>query len=193
MTHLGKNTTPTNESAGIDRSALITAVPHLRAFAKLLKGDPARADILAQEVIVHARASTRRFLPGNGLKLWLFSLAHRLHQRDLQKAGARHHAHTGAGTVAPRLSRQEASRASQEFGLAFSQLRDEEREALILIEAASLTYGEAASVCNCPTETIRRRLSRARARLLQTLAVDAAGAPFGSSNEISVWALPSGA
>jgi RNA polymerase sigma-70 factor (ECF subfamily) len=184
MTHLGKNTTPTNESAEIDRSALITAIPHLRAFARLLKGDPARADILAQEVIVHARATTHRLLPGNGLKLWLFSLAHHLHQRDLQKAGARHNAHTGAGIPAPDPSCQETSLASQRFGLAFSQLRDEEREALILMEAANLTYAEAASVCNCPTETIKSRVSRARARLLQTPAVDAAQASFGSSNEV---------
>ena len=187
MTHLKKNTTPTNESAEIDRSALITAVPHLRAFARLLKGDPAAADILAQEVIVHARAMSHRFQPGNGLKLWLFALAHRLHQRDLQKAGARHDARIGAGTAAPGLSCQVASYPSPEFGLAFSQLRDEEREALILIEAASLSYAEAASVSNCSAETIKNRVSRARARLLQTPVVGTARAMmFGSANEIFI-------
>lgn len=174
MTHLEKNTTPTNESAEFDSSALIAAVPHLRAFVRLVKGDPARADDLVQEVIVHARAMTRRFLPGNGLKIWLFSLAHHLHHRDLQKAAARHDALSGAGTPVLGMSCQEACCASQGFGLAFSQLRDEEREALILIEAADLTYAEAAGVCNCPTDTMKSRVSRARGRLLQTLVVGAA-------------------
>jgi RNA polymerase sigma-70 factor (ECF subfamily) len=170
MILLEKNATPTNDGAKIDRrSALLAAVPHLRAFARLLRGDPARADILVQEVIVHARATTRHILPGNDLKLWLFSLAHSLHHRDLQKAGARYDALAGAGTHdVPGMSCQEACCASHGFSLAFSQRRDEEREALILIEAADLTYAEAASVCNCPAETIKSRVSRARERLLQT-------------------------
>jgi len=169
MILLEKNATPTDDSARIDKcSALLAAVPHLRAFARLLRGDPARADILVQEVIVHARATTRHILSGNDLKLWLFSLAHSLHHRD-------HDALAGAGTHdVPGMSCQEACCASHGFSLAFSQLRDEEREALILIEAADLTYAEAASVCNCPIDTIRSRVFRARGRLLQTLAVGAA-------------------
>jgi RNA polymerase sigma-70 factor (ECF subfamily) len=176
MMLLEKNATPTNDSAKIDRwSALLAAVPHLRAFARLLRGDLARADILVQEVIVHARATTRHFLPGNDLKLWLFSLAHRLHHRDLQRAGARHDALAGAGThEVPGMSCQGACCASHGFSLTFSQLHDEEREALILIEAADLTYAEAASVCDCPIDTIRSRVCRARGRLLQTLVVGAA-------------------
>src|SRR3546814_6166037 len=124
MTLLEKNATLMNGSAKIDRwSALLAAVPHLRAFARLLRGGPARADNLVQEVMVLARATTRRFLPGNDLKLWLFSLAHSLHHRDLQKAGARYDALAGAGTHAvPGVSCQEACCASHGFSLALSQL-----------------------------------------------------------------------
>jgi RNA polymerase sigma-70 factor (ECF subfamily) len=176
MILLEKNAALTNDIAQVDRwSALLVAVPHLRAFAGLLRGDPARADILVQEVIVHARARTRPPLPENDLKLWLFSLAHSLHHRDLQKAGARHNALAGAGLHdVPEMWGQEASCASHEFRLAFSQLRDEEREALILVEAADLTYAEAASVCNCLIDTIKSRVFRARGRLQQKLAVGAA-------------------
>jgi RNA polymerase sigma-70 factor (ECF subfamily) len=175
MTHLGKKATPTNDIGEVDISALIAAVPHLRAFARLLRGDPARADDLVQEVIVHARATTRHSLPGKNLKLWLFSLAHHLHYRDPPKAGARHDPLVGAGTRGvPGVSCQEACCTSHGFSLAFSRLRDEQREALILIEAADLTYREAAGVCNCPIDTIKSRVSRARGRLLQTQLVGAA-------------------
>lgn len=182
MTILEKNATPTNDSAKIDRrSALLAAVPHLRAFARLLRGSPAHADNLVQEVIVHARAETRPFLPGSDLKLWLFSLAHSLHHRDLQK-GAPHDTLSGAGKhEVPGMSCQEACCTSQEFSLAFSQLRDDEREALILIEAADLTYAEAAGVCDCPTDTIKSRVSRAREKLLQTLVAGAAEGMIGTA------------
>lgn len=183
----------TNASAKLDRwAALRAAVPHLRAFARLLRGDPARADILVQEVIVHARATPRPILPGNELKLWLFSLAHSLHHRDMRKAGAPYDALAGAGTHdAPGMSCKEACCASQGFRLAFSQLRDEEREALILIEAADLTYAEAAGVCNCLVETIKSRVSRARERLLQTLVDGASQATLGSAQGLLIQALPS--
>ena len=83
------------------------------------------------------------------------------------------------------MSCQEACCTSYGFSLAFSQLHDEEREALILIEAADLTYAEAARVCSCPTETIMSRVSRARERLLQILE-GAEQAPFGSANRLLV-------
>lgn len=183
MTFLGKKATPTTaiSNAEINREALLAAVPHLRAFARLLQGSRERADMLAQEVIVLARATPRFILPGNDMKLWLFSLAHSLHHRELQKAGARHDAFAGAGAHdMPEMPCQEACCASHGFSFAFGQLPCEEREALILVEAAGLTDSEAASVCSCPTETIKSRVSRARARLLQIL-VDGAAPPTAES------------
>ena len=40
---------------------------------------------------------------------------------------------------------------------------------LILIGASGLSYEQAARICNCPTGTIKSRISRARRELLQTL------------------------
>jgi RNA polymerase sigma-70 factor (ECF subfamily) len=186
MIFLEKNPTPTNESAEIDSSALIAAVPHLRAFARLLRGDPERADDLVQETVVLALTTSRHFLPENDLKLWLFSLLRDLYHRDLQTTGAGHEAFVCAETPAPGIACQEACCASGGFSLAFVQLRDEEREVLILVEAADLTYAEAASVCNCSIGTIKSRVSRARRRLLRTLVAGAAQATIGSANELLV-------
>jgi RNA polymerase sigma-70 factor (ECF subfamily) len=50
-----------------------------------------------------------------------------------------------------------------DFRRAFAQLVPDQREALILIGAAGLSYSEAAAVCNCAAGTIKSRVSRARA------------------------------
>ena len=176
MLHLDENTP--GDSENFDRwSALLAAVPHLRAFARLLRADPTRADTLVQEVIILARATTRPILPGKELKIWLLTLAHSLHYRDQRKAGALYDARSGTGPPhVLAISCTEACCTSNEFSLAFSQLHDEEREALILLEAADLTYAEAAGVCSCPIEAIESRASRAREKLLQTQ-VDGAAQP----------------
>jgi RNA polymerase sigma-70 factor (ECF subfamily) len=184
MMFLEKNPTPTNESTEIDSSSLIAAVPHLRAFARLLSGDLARADDLVQETVVHALAKSRHFLSEIDLKLWLFSLLRDLYHHDLQTKGARNDASVCAGRPALGISCQEACCASGGFRLAFGQLRDAEREALILVEAADLTYAEAASVCSCSIGTIKSRVSRARRRLLRTLVAGAAQATIRSANEL---------
>ena len=43
-----------------------------------------------------------------------------------------------------------------------SQLPDDQRDALILILAAGMTYDEAGEVCGCSAGTIKSRVSRAR-------------------------------
>jgi len=42
---------------------------------------------------------------------------------------------------------------------------DEQREAILLIGALGVSYGEAATTCGVPVGTMERRVSRARATL----------------------------
>jgi RNA polymerase sigma-70 factor (ECF subfamily) len=57
---------------------------------------------------------------------------------------------------------------------AFASLTVEQREALILIEAAGLSYKAAARICRKPFLTFKKFVARARADLVQSLASDAA-------------------
>jgi RNA polymerase sigma-70 factor (ECF subfamily) len=56
---------------------------------------------------------------------------------------------------------------------AFADLAVEQREALILIEAAGLSYKAAARICRKPFLTFKKFVARARADLAQSLASDA--------------------
>jgi RNA polymerase sigma-70 factor (ECF subfamily) len=49
------------------------------------------------------------------------------------------------------------------------------REAFVLTQVLGCSYAEAAAVCGVPVGTIRSRVARARADLIETLADDAAG------------------
>lgn len=48
----------------------------------------------------------------------------------------------------------------------------EQREAFVLTQLLALSYEEAASVCGCPVGTIRSRVARARASLMEELDQD---------------------
>ena len=44
-------------------------------------------------------------------------------------------------------------------------LKDDQREALILVGASGMSYDEAAEICSCAVGTIKSRVSRARKEL----------------------------
>ncbi len=46
-------------------------------------------------------------------------------------------------------------------------LDDDRREAFVLTQLVGLSYAEAADVCSCPVGTIRSRVARARADLVE--------------------------
>ena len=59
----------------------------------------------------------------------------------------------------------------QDFRSALQLLPEDQREAIVLIGAAGFSYEEAAEICNCAVGTIKSRVSRARARLQETLKI----------------------
>ena len=63
------------------------------------------------------------------------------------------------------------------------QLPAEQREALLLVAGAGMTYDEAAVVCECALGTIKSRINRARHRLEELLEID--GAAFCESSSPS--------
>ena len=60
----------------------------------------------------------------------------------------------------------------QEIGVSdvLARLAPERREAFVLTQLLGLSYQEAAEICACPPGTIRSRVARARAELLEALA-----------------------
>ncbi|MFF1308057.1 sigma-70 family RNA polymerase sigma factor [Streptomyces sp. NPDC058307] len=139
-----------------------------------LSADPQAADDLTQETFLRALGSLHRFEGRSSARSWLLSIARRAVIDDFRRAAAR-----------PRLAdrhdwRQAAEQVQPvdvpgfEEGIALldllAALPDERREAFILTQLLGLSYAEAAEVTDCPVGTIRSRVARARAMLLDLLA-----------------------
>jgi RNA polymerase sigma-70 factor (ECF subfamily) len=145
-------------------------LPALRAFARTLARDAARADDLAQETLLKAWSNRDRFQEGTNLRAWLFTILrntwyseHRKRRREVEDADGVHAARLAQRPV------HDDKLAFKDFQAALAELPADQREALILIGASGLSYEEAAEVCGVRVGTVKSRVSRARARLVEML------------------------
>ncbi|WP_043678116.1 sigma-70 family RNA polymerase sigma factor [Streptomyces xylophagus] len=145
----------------------------LRYVAHLC-ADPQAVDDLAQDTFLRALGSLHRFEGRSSARTWLLSIARRAVIDSYRRAAAR-----------PRLSDtadwQLAVEMAQPQGLPgfddgvalldlLAVLPDERREAFLLTQLLGLPYEEAAERSNCPVGTVRSRVARARATLVDLLA-----------------------
>ncbi|MGW1715527.1 sigma-70 family RNA polymerase sigma factor [Streptomyces sp. NPDC002156] len=138
-----------------------------------LSADPQAADDLAQDTFLRALGSLHRFEGRSSARAWLMSIARRAVIDSFRHAAAR-----------PRLCDTDDWRLTAELaqprglpgfddGVALldllAALPDERREAFILTQLMGLPYSEAAEVSDCPVGTVRSRVARARATLVDLL------------------------
>jgi RNA polymerase sigma-70 factor (ECF subfamily) len=148
------------------------------------------AEDLLEETWLRLVANARRLRPDTRLGPWLFQVARNLYfsacrSRLLDEACSA----TLIGlwpTGTPRSSPFEEAAASElerrlERALAMLPARD--REVLLLVGVEGFTPIEAAAICDVTPETLRQRLSRARARLAREL--DATDAYPVSAGEVT--------
>jgi RNA polymerase sigma-70 factor (ECF subfamily) len=164
------------------QAQLAAELPSLRAFARTLARDPSAADDLTQEALLKAWANRTRFQPGTNLRAWLFTILRNTFYSEYRKR--RREVADTDGEHAQRL----ASRPVQDHGLtvadfarAMARLPDDQREALVLVGAAGLSYDEAAAIMGVAVGTAKSRVSRARARLAAELGVDDGAALFSDA------------
>ena len=164
------------------REEIIATLPELRAFARSLTGNREQADDLAQDAIVRALRAANTFTPGTNFKAWIFTILRNLFYSELRKrrvpVDSIDDAPQSATAVAPA---QDSKLEFNDFRKAFDQLRAEHREALVLVAASGLSYEDAAKVSGCAVGTMKSRVSRARAILVDMLGDAAAdGLPLKS-------------
>lgn len=154
------------------KQEIIALLPSLRGFARSLTRNDTEAEDLMQETLVKAIGNIHQFTPGTNLRAWLFTIQrntfYTAYHRSRREPPIDNEAMDG-------LSCQ----PSQEWSLKLRRVHDalhllpaEQREALMLIGGAGLTYEEAAEICGCALGTIKSRVNRARARLLEMLDED---------------------
>ncbi|MEQ1577968.1 MAG: sigma-70 family RNA polymerase sigma factor [Hyphomicrobium sp.] len=157
------------------KQGFIAAIPNLRAFAVSLCGNLERADDLVQETMLKAFKNIDTFEEGTNLKAWLFTILRntyfserRRSKREVEDADGIHAARVA---VHPE---QHGHMDMCELQDALKLLHDDQREALILVCAAGMTYEEAAAISGCAVGTIKSRVNRARAKLSAILGITSA-------------------
>jgi RNA polymerase sigma-70 factor (ECF subfamily) len=126
-------------------------------------GSPAQADDLTQDTYARAFAALHRFLGRSSAKTWLLAIARRV-CADAVRAAVRDRKVT---PLEWRAAEDPASSVAMRTLIA--ALEPERREAFVLTQIVGLSYAEAADVCSCPVGTIRSRVARARADLIDAL------------------------
>jgi len=167
-------------------------------FALLWSGAAAVAADVAQDVFLHLLTHADDFDPTRGpLQPWLLGIARNfvrrrtgLHARDdaldADDSGV---AAASAGLAAPPSAAPDDALAARRdvarLRHAIAALPPHYRDVLVLVEIAERSYAEAAAICGCELNTVRSRLSRARALLARALDLPGAasaanaGAPKG--------------
>lgn len=134
----------------------------------------ATAEDIAAETFARAFSARARFEPGRAVRPWIYGIAVNLlrnHYREEERL-LRAFAATGAD---PTRAGSESSEESTPFGLsaevagALGKLPTIEREALLLYAWGDFEYSEIAIIIGVPVGTVRSRLNRARARVIEAM------------------------
>jgi RNA polymerase sigma-70 factor (ECF subfamily) len=148
---------------------LVALIPHLRAFARSLTGDPTQADDLAQDALIKAWDARASFQMGTNMKAWTFMILRNQFYSDKRRSWRQSQLdQEAAERTLVAVDDPEAPVALDELRLGLGMLPPEQREALILVGAGGFAYEEAADICGCAVGTVKSRVSRAR-RALQAI------------------------
>ncbi len=149
---------------------LLEQLKPLRAFALSLCRDGATADDLVQETILKAWANIDKFEQGTNMRAWLFTILRNTYYTLYRKRARQ--VDDPEGTLVGQMSEKPAHDgrlAMRDFARAFEQIKDEQREVLILVGGAGFSYEEAAEMCGVAVGTIKSRANRGRAHLAELM------------------------
>jgi RNA polymerase sigma-70 factor, ECF subfamily len=155
------------------KDALLSMIPNLRAFAFSLCGNHERADDLVQETLLKAWSHMDSFQEGTNLRAWLFTILRNSFFSEVRKR--RREVEDSDGKKAESLSVAPAQQGHvdiEDMHKALGLLPPDQREALVLVGAAGMSYEEAAEIAHCAVGTIKSRVNRARVKLADLLGLE---------------------
>ena len=158
-------TTATSKDKAFE-AELIALIPHLRAFGRTLSGSSTQGDDLAQDALAKALAHRESFEMGTNMKAWTFMILRNLFYSDKRRSWR-------STPLDPEVAERTLVSVDNptsaieldELRRALSMLPEDQREALILIGAAGMSYEEVSAIVGAAIGTIKSRVSRARDRL----------------------------
>ena len=167
------------------KKELVTLIPHLRAFARTLAGDPAAADDLAQDAMLKAWDARGSYQMGTNMKAWTFMILRNQFYSDKRRSWRSTQLdQEAAERTLIAVDDPQSPIALDELRMSIQKLPHEQREALILVGAGGFAYEEAAEICGCAVGTVKSRVSRARRALqgiLEDGSYDRDGKPAGDA------------
>ena len=138
--------------------------------------DAQSADDLVQETYLRAIRALPDFRGHSSERTWLLAIARRVCADEL-RARSRRRRRDQALQAAATVDRAPGPGEQVAWADALAALDPDRRAAFVTTQILGLSYAEAAEACGCPIGTIRSRVARARAQLIDTLALaDDAGA-----------------
>jgi RNA polymerase sigma-70 factor (ECF subfamily) len=152
-----------------DRIALGTAIRRAQAdvwrLASHLVGRE-DADDVTQEVFLRAFRSLPGFRAESSARTWLLSIARNTCADAVRRKRRRRHLHA---RIVAEGSEHETRGVEGSLCLddLVAQLDDDRRSAFVLTQVLGCSYEQSAQVCGTPVGTIRSRVARARADLLE--------------------------
>ena len=151
-----------------DRGALDELVKELHPDVWRLcryLGAPADPDDLAQETHERMLRSLHRFRGDGSVRSWALSIARRVCADSTRRAQRRRRLDERLLGGGPPEPHHDSS--WHEIDELLAPLDPDRREAFVLTQLVGLSYEEAAESVGCPIGTIRSRVARARAQLLE--------------------------
>ena len=149
---------------------VVTFIPALRAYAWTLTRSHQDVDDLVQETLMKAIANIHRFERGTNLRAWLMTIMRNSFFNNIAK---RKREQTG---VADCISGHAWAHGTQEWSMrggevkrAILGLPSHYRETLILVVMLGESYETAAQICGVKMGTIKSRVNRARALIMEAL------------------------
>ena len=152
------------------REELVEHLPALRAFAISLTRNSATADDMVQDTVVKAWTNIDKFEVGTNMRAWLFTILRNTYYSSRRKA--KREVADVDGIFTESLAEKPAHDGHMQmadFRKAFVQLKDEQREALLLVGASGFSYEEAAQMWAVAVGTIKSRTNRARNKLTELM------------------------
>jgi RNA polymerase sigma-70 factor, ECF subfamily len=152
---------------------LLALVPRLRRLARVLTGNLADADDVAQASLEKAMRNLDQWQPGTNLDRWLFAIARNVWIDDRRRVHNRAQ-HDDIGEMidlvgddgVATLEQRSRDRAVRR---AMDHLPEEQRVLIGLVVMEGYAYREAAEMLAMPIGTVMSRLSRAKAALAEHL------------------------
>jgi RNA polymerase sigma factor (sigma-70 family) len=160
----------TERSPSAFQRDLIALLPHLRAFSRMLCRRADLADDLVQDSLIKAWAARSQFETGTNLKAWVFLILRREFYTGLRRSWRQTQWDPEKGdTIRAPADQQHWSAELSDTAHALHSLPAHQRDAIILISAGGVTYEEAAKICGTAVGTMKSRVARGRAALIETL------------------------